>query len=220
MRAPVALLAAATALSLLAPAAAQAAPTISKTKAQQLAKAGVLVKGDLKGYAAEKTTADPTDAADEKALYTCLGATVPKRAARNLGVAYSKDSLSINSSADVIDSPAAAKKDLAAIKSKKAAKCFQQQFATILERSGVTVQSLSVTPVNISVASASDVAGYRIRGDIRFTDIATRIDGYFLGILVGQTQLSLTSTRFDNGAASRRQIAALAEVVAKRVDNL
>lgn len=80
--------------------------------ALQLAKAGVLKRSDLPGFSAQSTKAEPEDAADERALYKCLGAKVPTFAARNLGLVFTKDAVQIDSSADVLTPVSKAKADL------------------------------------------------------------------------------------------------------------
>lgn len=195
----------------------QAAAAIGKTQAKKLAKAGVLTKADLPGYSAEAQTEDAGDVADEKAYFKCLGAKYPAFLARNLGYTYTKGELNIDSSADVASSVSTAKADLKAIKSSKAPACYKKGIVAFLKRSGFTVKSASVERSAVTVKGADGATAFHIRAEILLGDMAFKLDGYDVSVLVGQTEITVSPGRLDGKEPSLKQSVALAEKVAKRV---
>lgn len=196
---------------------------ITKARAKALAKAGVLKKGDLPGFAAERISREPGDAADARALYACLGAKVPKFAARNLGLTFTKDALQIDSSSDVLASVSKAKADLKLQASKKAPRCIKERLAALLEQEGVEIESLSVKPVDVKVKGADGASAYRYGAVVTLQGTELRLTGFLLTARVGQTEIFVSPGIFVDPAdysgpkPSLKQSVALARIAAKRV---
>lgn len=194
-----------------------AAAAIGKAQAKKLAKAGVLTKADLKGYTSEAQPVDRAEAADERAFYKCVGVKAPSYLARNVGVSFTKGSLTIDSSADVASSVTVAKSDLKAIKSTKSPACFRKSILALLERSGATVKSVSVKRESATVKGADGVSLLHIKAVADFGGTPLKLDGYLLSVLVGQTEITVSPGRFDGKSPSLKQSTALAQIVIERV---
>lgn len=177
----------------------------------------MLKKSDLPGFTAEPSTAEPEDAADERAFYKCLGVKVPKFAARNLGIAFTKGDLEIDSSVDVLTTVSKAKADMKLGASKKAPRCLKQVLITILEREGAEIETVSVKPVAVKVKGADIAAAYRYAAVATIQGTPLRLDGYSVTVLVGQTEISVSPGIFNGPKPSLKQSVALARIAAKRV---
>lgn len=199
---------------------APAAASISKAQAKKLAKAALVKARDLPGYECEANTAEPTDAADEAALYACLGVKVPKYAAENLGATYSSGAVVIDSASSVVATVKAARKDFKAVTSKKAAGCFKQQFENSLERDGFEVESLSVKKVPVTIAGADGAFAYRYSVRAGAEGQHVHLIGYQLGVLVGQVEFQVSPARFDGAKPSLKQSRKVAAGIVKRVRNV
>jgi hypothetical protein len=207
--------------ALIAPAATAAAtgsaPAITAAKAKKLARAGVLTAADMPGYTGTRNPYDPTDAADDKAFYACLGAKVPTYVARNRGASYEKGPRSMDSSSYVLPSVKAAKADLKASTSAKVPGCMKQALKRSVEREGATVRSVTVKKVPVTVAGADGAFAYRIVLDAQVDDILIRIAGFQVGVLVGQTEISLSPTVVNGPPSGLKKAATLGATLVKRV---
>jgi hypothetical protein len=210
-----ALAAAGCALTVLAIPATANAATLSTSQAKKLAKAGVLTQKDLPGWEFEATEVAPTDAADEAALYKCLGLSKPSFTARNRGYDIGGSTGFIDSSADVAPSTAKAKAYLTALQSKKGASCLKKQIVAQFVQLGASATDFKVTvkAVPIIVAKADqDVAFHIVE---TFSGIT--IDGYQIEARVGRTEISLSPATMDGTKPSLAQGTSLTEKLVKRV---
>lgn len=189
---------------------------ITRTEAQQLAKAGVLTKSDLPKYDVERRTRDASDDEFDAALYACLGAKVPKYLARNPGRSFILGALTIDSTADVLTTARAAKADFSRLKSKKGPACYQKVLGEFLGRFA-EVQSVTVKRVPVVVANAQDAFAYKVNAALLIDGDELTLDGYLLSARVGPTEIIVSPGRFNGGSASLKQTKSLANKVAKRV---
>jgi hypothetical protein len=190
---------------------------ITTAKAKKLAKAGALTTKDLPGFDAAPQPADPKDAANERAVYKCLGAKVPTYAARNLGTAFTSGPLEVDSSADVISTVAAAKADLKAFTSDRAADCFKKALTRSFRQQGAVVSSVAVTPISVKVSGADAVIAYRYTAKATVQGQQLKLVGHELDILVGQTEISISPGVYNAPAPSVSTTVGLAKRLAKRV---
>lgn len=211
----------ATVTALLGPtAAADAHPSqsaITKAKAAKLAKAGVLKKTDLKRFHAAVAQVDPTDDQVEAAVYKCVGGTPPKHVAENPGFEFTRGPSEIDSTAAVIDTVKHAKADLKLIKTRRAAACYRYQLITAYKAQGLDVQKATVTLIKMSLDGADGAFtwAYDVKASYNGTPIRTR--GYDVNALIGQTEIVISSYRFDGKLPNLDQATSLAELVASRV---
>ena len=198
---------------------------LTAAQARKLAAAGVLRKADMVGYTAAKT---PPDSAQDKALErkgsACLGVKDSAYLARNWGFAYSKAPWEVDSSADVAASAAAARAEMAAWHTTKATSCIKTLIRAELDKqltgSGAAISAFLVEPVTATVAGADSLFAFRMAITLSGPGGSITMTGYDLGVLVGQTEISLFS--FETGSAGHTlaELAALAEKVTARVKAL
>lgn len=177
-----------------------ASPTRAPLTAEQAkpaAAAAILTAADLPGYAVKAETADPTDAADAKKLYTCLGVPAPSYLAEDPGNGFSKATTEITSSADVATSASDSRALLAAFTGPKAQPCFKEQINAFSKEQGVTTSSLEFTPTQISVPGADGAFFYTFSLDGTSPDGPLKISGFLAGSLVGQVQITVDAFGLD-----------------------
>lgn len=192
-------------------------PAITRTEAQQRAKAGVLTRADLPQYEVERNTRDATDAQFDVALYKCIGVKAPKYLARNPGRSFTSGSLSIDSSADVVATVKAATADMKAVGSKKGAACYEGFLKQYFVEQGAEVESFSVTKIPVAVANADQAFAFRITGAFSVEGTPLLLEALLVAARVGQTEIVVSPGRFGGGMPSLKQSKALTNKLAKRV---
>ncbi|WP_019876034.1 hypothetical protein [Sporichthya polymorpha] len=223
MRAPTLLTSAALVGALVAPAAAEAAPSpadaavITKTQAQKLANAGVVKKTDVRGFTAQKYVADPSDDQFDQELYQCLGGKPPKEVASKHGPTLFKDNVRIGSSAWVISTVKGAKADAKLSQSPKAPRCLKKAMTASIERDGGVVELIRLKPITMTVAGADVAFGIRYEIYAAVDDVSISMLGYDLNALVGQTELNVGSSRYNGPFPNLTQSKALLAKTVKRV---
>jgi len=171
------------------------ATALTQPRAQQLADAGVLRTSDLPGYSAKPESHTSSDVADENTGRACVGLSVPAHyMARNFGMAFSKGTTEVDSSADVAVSVSQADGELAALTSSKAPACLKQGIKPALAQDGLTVTSVSVVPASVRLAGADSTFAYSYDVDATGQGHQVRLLGYEIGALVGQVEVDLTVT--------------------------
>jgi hypothetical protein len=205
------------ALALLAVPATANAATTSTGHAKKLAKAGVLTQKDLKGWEFEAIQAAPTDAADEAAMYKCLGLSKPSFTARNRGYDIGSPDVAryIESAADVASSTARAKAYFKALQSKKGTGCVKKQIVAQLVHLGAPAADIkvSVKAVPITVAKAAQDVAFHIVESVG----GYAIDGYAIQARVGATEIVVSSGQMDGAKPSLAQAKSLIQTAVKRV---
>lgn len=192
-------------------------PTITKTEAQQLSKAGVLTRSDLPQYEVERNTRDATDAQFDIALYKCIGVKGPKYLARNPGKSFTAGNLSIDSSADVLATVKQATADMKAVGSKKGAACYEGFLKQYFVEQGAEVQSFSVSKIPVTVANADQAFAFRITGNFSVEGTPLLLEALLVAARVGQTEIVVSPGRFGGGTPSLKQSKALTNKLCKRV---
>lgn len=193
-------------------------PTITKTEAQRLSKAGVLTKSDLPRYEVARNTRDATDKQYDIALYKCIGVRAPSYLVRNPGRSFTLGNLSIDSSADVLGSVKQATADMKAVGSKKGAACYESIFRELFAKQGADVDSVSVKKIPVTVANAPQAFAFRITAVFSFEGNPVMLDGLLVAARAGQTEIVVSPGRFGGGPPSLKQARALVNKLAKRVD--
>lgn len=200
---------------------AQAAPsgtarvTITKAKAERLAKAGVLTKNDLRTFRSEVNEGDSAEY--RVSFYECLGAKVPTFVAENPGRTFEKRALTIDSSAFVVNTKKAARADFKAVMTKKGDSCIARSFRAAFEQEGATVDSVKVRRFAVSVAGADLAFGQRYTMSGSFEGFPFVIVGLSVNALVGQTELSVGPTRYDGRNPNLTQAQSLVAKLVQRV---
>jgi hypothetical protein len=186
------------------------------TQAERLAAAGVLVGGDLPGWAARVQTAGPSDDRDRAAFLHCAGAARPHYVHRNHGTAFTKGMGEIDSSADVVSSAAEASAQAMSLGTQRAAKCYEAELRSIAGVPGVKLTKLTATLVPVAIQGAEHSFVYHVVAYLRGAQGTASVDIYALNAAVGATELTLTGTR-TNSPASLEEVTRLATIVASRV---
>lgn len=190
---------------------------LTKAEAKRLATAGVLTKADLAGYDAEVQTQDPDDDAAEKKGNKCLGLDQPTYRARNLGTAFTKGDLEIDSSADVAESESAAREEIRAWQSKKAVACVKDQFTDMLAGSGAAITEFTLEQIDVTVKGADDTFGFRMAITVGGPGGSATLNGFLIGALVGPVEISVSSLETESSAFTLKDVSALAAIAAGRV---
>ena len=189
--------------------------SITKAKAEKLAKAGVLTKNDLRTFRSEVNEGDSPEYA--ASLYECLGAKVPTYVAKNPGRTFEKRALTIDSSAYVVNTKKAARADFKAVMTKTADRCIARSFRVAFEQEGATVDSIKVRRFAVSVAGADIAFGQRNTMSGSFDGLPYVVVGLSINALVGQTELSVGPTRYDGRNPNLTQAQSLVAKLVKRV---
>lgn len=216
-----ALLAGGCALAVLAtPTAARASEmqsAITKSQAKKLAKAGVLKTGDLPGFKSTKRQVDPAIEDDEAALYECMGAPVPTYVVENPGLSFRKGPREITSRASVVDTVKHAKQDLKAYRSTKSAACYKQALISALEEQGVVIDTVSLKLVKAAVGGASGAFAYKYGVSGTVQGVRVQLRGFDISALLGQTELSVNTMRYDGAMPKLAEAVSLMEIAVARV---
>ena len=193
------------------------ATTLSLDKAKALAAAAVLTSADLPGYTSKPQTHDASDDATEKQVEACIGLTEPHYVTRNIGMAYSKGTDEIDSSADVVESTAVAQQQLHGLLSSKAPTCFIRTLKTALGSSGITFVSGSAKRVPLTVAGSDGAFGFRLAVVAKAQGRTINITGYETGSLVGQVEIDVTLISVGPSSVTLADVTALATKATARV---
>lgn len=207
---------------LLAPAPALAAAhssTIDATKAKKLAAAGVLTRADFRGYERERLRPSKEDDRNEADFYTCVGAKAPVYAARNRGYSYAAPNapMDVETSADVARSVTAAKRHLQAAQSAKAPECLRQQLAEFAAEEGGSVSGARISSRKITVGGDDGAITFHCRATFNGPFGVLNLNYRQVVFLVGQTEITLTQTRYDGKDPGLKRIRSLTDRLVLRV---
>lgn len=185
-------------------------------KVDALATSGLLVAADLPGFTGSPLVFGDTEDFNVAALYQCLQAPRPVFVGRNPGTSWVKGTARVDSSADVFDSAAAAKKDLAASKSPLAPSCYQEALLRLVERPGTATQS-SADSATAKVKGAD--GAFAIKFSVKATGggQTNSLDGYLLGVVVDSVRFTVINAATDGAAPALTEAVALAEKAAGRM---
>lgn len=189
--------------------------SVTKAKAQKLAKAAVLTKSDLAAF--RSSPSEPNTPEYETELAECLGVKIPTPVAENPGLSFEKGAQTIDSTAYVLSTGKAAKADFNAFMTKKADNCVAKSFRAGFEAEGATVDSVRVRRFALSVPGADAAFGQRYTISGSFDGFAFQVVGLSLNIRIGPTQFSVGPTRYDGKDPNLTQAQGLVAKLVKRV---
>jgi hypothetical protein len=135
---------------------------------------------------------------------------------RDNGTAFTNGQSEVDSSADVVATPAEAIAEVNAFDSDDAADCHRTTLRTGLTKGGATVTRVSYTVIPVTVRGSDVAFAYHIVLDYAAGTATTVLDSYTVQAAVGQTEITVTDSQ-NRGAANLGRAVDLAAIVVGRV---
>lgn len=190
---------------------------LTAAQAKVLTAAGVLTEADMPGYDAAPQKADPENDALEVKLASCLGIAAPTYLARDLGKAYTKGELEIDSSADAFTTLDAAKARTAAFKSAKGEACVKQVLTEELASNNLTVTTFTSELVPVTVPGSDDAFLYKLTFSGTSGGQAIEFSGFEAAARVGQVEAELSVIASAANSFTQEQTVELLSKAAGRI---